>query len=131
MTSKEVRETLEGHLGERDYTRFLRDFVKAARRKGRLMYWQEKALLAAGLRLSFEECVPVFTLCHIHRLPLSRRKIPVRRNVQDIRQSGAFEKAVGQSFPYALTELFGAVITDEVDHCAECVRQRQFYLART
>ena len=131
MTPEAVREALERHLGERDYTRFLRDFVGAARRKGRLMYWQEKALLAAGLRLTFEECVPVFSLCHIHRLRLSRRKIPVRRNVQDIRYSDAFEKAQGQLFPYALTELFGAVITDEVDHCDECVRQRQLYVART
>src|SRR6266850_2421323 len=114
MNPEEVREQLQRHLGEKDYTCFLRDFVGAARRKGRLMYWQEKALLAAGLRLTFEECVTVFTLCHIHRLPLSRRKIPVRRNVQDIRYSDAFEKAQGKSFPYALTELFGAVITDEV-----------------
>ena len=131
MNPEEVREQLQRHLGEKDYTRFLRDFVRAARRKGRLMYWQEKALLAAGLRLTFQDCVPVFTLCHVHRLHLSRKPIPVRRDVYDVRYSDDFERAQGQLFPYSLTELFGPLTSNEVDHCDECVRQRELYLART
>ena len=131
MSTEEIRQTLERHLGEKDYTRFLRDFVCAARPKGRLMYWQEKALSAAGLHLTFQECIPIFTLCHVHRLPLSREEDLIRRDVSDIRYSNEFEKAQGQSFPYSLTELFGSVTTNEVDHCPECVRQREQYVART
>src|SRR5689334_17156841 len=131
MSPEEVRQILERFLGEKDYTRFLRNFVRGARPKGRLMYWQENALSAAGLHLTFEDCIPIFNLCYVHRLPLSRRVVPTRRDVWDIRYSLEFEKACGQSFPYALTELFGSATTNEADHCPECVRQREQYVART
>jgi hypothetical protein len=131
MKPDEARETLERHLGKKDYTRFLQNFVNTARRRERLLYWQEKALMAAGLHLSFQECLPVFTLCHVHRLPLFRREVAVLRNVLDVKYSDSFEKAQAEFFPYALVELFGSVTSNEVDQCHECLRQREKYLTRS
>jgi hypothetical protein len=84
QSPEEVRQILERFLGEKDYTRFLRNFADTARRKGRLMYWQEKALSAAGFHLTFEDCLPIFTLCHVHRLPLFRQAVPILKDVSHI-----------------------------------------------
>ena len=118
---------MERHLGSDRFTRFLRNFVDTARPKGRLLYWQEKALSAAGLHLTFEDCLSIFTLCHVHRLPLFRQVVPILRDVLDMTYSLEFGRARAQSFPYSSTERFGSATTNEVDHCPECVRQRELY----
>jgi hypothetical protein len=123
MGPDEIRETLERHLGSERYTDFLRTFVQVARRKGRLTYWQEDALSDAGILLNFAQCLGVFTLCHVHRLPISKRAVPVRKDVSDVRYSKEFEWATARSFPYAQRfvifdeSLGSAADSIEVDHC--------------
>jgi hypothetical protein len=134
MSPEQIRESLNRHLGGEKYRDFLRDFVRVARRKGRLTYWLEQSLLSAGLHLTFEECLPIFTFCHVHGVPLCRRAVPIRRDVDDIRYSNAFERATACSFPYAkrfvlFTETHGSAETIEVDQCDECVREMEMYLA--
>jgi hypothetical protein len=134
MSPDQIREKLKRHLGGEKYRDFLRAFVRVARRKGRFTFWLDEALLGAGLHLTFEECLPIFTFCHVHAVPLYRRAVPVRRDVDDIRYSNAFERATACSFPNAtrfvlFTETLGSAETSEVDQCDECVKQLEMYLA--
>lgn len=130
MDADQIRDTLEQHLGKEAYRRFLRDFVRTARLKGRLLHWQEGALANAGLKLSFEECVPVFMRCHVHLTPLTRGTVRVHRDVLDVRYADEFERAMIDSFPYAPLERWGPTASPEVDFCVECAQQRDIYFER-
>jgi hypothetical protein len=136
MKQDEIREKLLQHLGEDRYRDFLRDFVRVARQKGRLTFWLERALANAGIRLTYEECLPIFTFCHTHKAPLARRHVPIRRDVSDVRYSKEFEKATALRFPYAqqyviFNDSLGSAQTFEVEQCDQCLEELHRFLAKS
>ena len=121
MSTEGIREKLRHSLGENRYQDFLRDFVRVARKRGRLMFWLEEALDDAGLSITYQECLTTFTLCHVHMVPLVPHSVPVIQDVTDIRYSDGYDHTMALRFPYArqfvlANESLASAATTEVDH---------------
>jgi len=104
MDSRELRVSFRRFAGHARYRKFVRAINRACRRKGRLLFWQERlwqdfAATLPGAPQTDEGVMAAFSVCDVHdcqlQPPSDDRPLP------EIRDTPECERACDSIFPFA------------------------------
>jgi hypothetical protein len=132
----QIRDKFETFCGPSKFTQFLESFNKTARKRGRLTFFQEKLWDEFTKKcpefrsLEFEKLIPIFRICHVHKVPLIDQEVPIVRGLHDVHYSPQYETAASELFPYAgefvlNSPAFESKQSLTIDRCNECFRAMQ------
>jgi hypothetical protein len=135
-----IREKFETFCGPTKFARFLESFNKTARKRGRLAFFQEELWFEFTKQcpefgsLEFEQLVPIFRVCHVHKVPLFDQEVPIVRGLHDVYYSQHHDKAESELFPYAAefvldSPAFESMQAISVDRCNECLKAKHTFEA--